>query len=265
MRSGATDENILAINNIVKNGYSYTNTSDSKNLAKDAYYEISVDVLTYGLQADEYAYISLKLNNVTYTFDLDEEKGVKVNTSTYNNGEEQLGEWRTYTFYVKTPEKTAVSNVTITLGLGKASDDEDNKEKNFVQGYAFFDNVVFREYEGTSDEFDKIENTSTDWKIIFTEEDALKDPEEEKDPENTTSDLLWLYITSGVIGGLIIVVVIGVVIKKYWSKISAIFKKNKGSTLSEYDKNHPNNAANKSNNNAAKKSDKKKSSDNFKD
>ncbi len=261
-----TDNNVLVINNIIKNGYSYTNSSDSKTLAKDSYYKVSVSVLTYGLSESEYAYISLKLNNVTYTFGKDADNNVLVNTSKYVNGSETLGVWTTYTFFVKTPAKASVSNVTITLGLGEksSSSDEDKKEENFVQGYAFFDNVAFE--TSTKEEFEKSSDGSNSKKITFTDEDAYKEaPKEEDENNNESGSLLWLYISSGVIGALIIIVVIAFLIKKYWYKIAPLFKKNKGTTLGDYDKNHPSNQ-----NNVQKPSQKngknnKKSSDNYND
>lgn len=260
-----TDNNILVINNIVKNAYSYTNSSDSKTLSKDSYYKVSVNVLTYGLGESEYAYISLKLNNVTYTFSKDADNKVLVNTSTYADGNETLGEWTTYTFFVKTPAKASVSNVTITLGLGEksSSNDDDKKEENFVQGYAFFDNVTFESID--KETFENSSDGSLSKKITFTDEDAYKEAPTENETNNTESgSLLWLYISSGIIGALIIIVVIAFIIKKYWYKIAPIFKKNKGTTLSDYDKNHP------SNQNVQKPSQKsgkndKKSSDNYND
>jgi len=222
--------------------------------------------LTYGLSESEYAYISLKLNNVTYTFGKDADNNVLVNTSKYVNGSETLGVWTTYTFFVKTPAKASVSNVTITLGLGEksSSSDEDKKEENFVQGYAFFDNVAFE--TSTKEEFEKSSDGSNSKKITFTDEDAYKEaPKEEDENNNESGSLLWLYISSGVIGALIIIVVIAFLIKKYWYKIAPLFKKNKGTTLGDYDKNHPSNQ-----NNVQKPSQKngknnKKSSDNYND
>ena len=58
------------------------------------------------------------------------------------------------------------------------------------------------------------------YRIVFTADDSTEEPEEEETPteEPETNSLLWLYITSGIVGVAIVVIVIIVIIKKVLPK-----------------------------------------------
>ena len=234
-------DNVLAIYNKNANAYKYT--SSSLTLKGDTYYRISVWVLTYGLEKDDSATIALKLNNLSYTFGKltrTEDNDVKraVNTSTYaDDGTETVGSWTQYNFYVKT-DADVTPTATLTLSLGY----ED--EENFVKGYAFFDNFTVDEIseedfidrkpvEGeTEDTIDESliadELVANNYRIVFTQDDAdaEEEPEETEptDPTNPAADYLWLWISSGVLGALIIVAVIVVLFRKFSKKSKKLVK-----------------------------------------
>lgn len=247
--SNYVGDNVLVIYNKTENAYKYTSSS-SITLKGDTYYKISVWVLTYGLEEDDTATISLKLNNLSYTFGKKtrtEDNDVKraINTSTYaEDGTETIGSWTQYNFYVKT-EEDVTPTATLTLSLGF----ED--EENFVKGYAFFDNFTVDEI--TEDEFierkpgenDDEEGAEIDesliadelvpnnYRIVFTQENA--DAEEETEETETTTpnptgDLMWLWISTGVLGALIIVAVIVVMYRKFSKKSKKLVKGGKKQT-----------------------------------
>lgn len=243
--SNNVGDNVLVIYNKNANAYKYTSSS-TITLKGDTYYRISVWVLTYGLGKDDSATISLKLNNLSYTFGKEtrtEANDVKraVNTSTYaEDGTETIGAWTQYNFYVKT-EADVKPTATLTLALGF----ED--EEKFVEGYAFFDNFTVDEI--TEDEFierkpvegETEENIDesliadelvpNNYRIVYTQEDAdaEEEPEEEEttDPTNPASEYMWLWISTGVLGALIIVAVIVVLYRKFSKKSKKLVKSGK--------------------------------------
>ena len=219
--SGVLGDNVLVINNKVAGAYSYS--ADSITLEGDTYYKVSIWALTYKLGSDETATISLKLNNLTYTFgrqnhsEGDDAKRV-INTSTYaEDGTETLGDWTQYTFYVHTEEDvTPTAVLTAQLGF----------DGHMIEGYAFFDNfevdkISEEDYNAatnTDESAGAVMEVATNYAITFTEEDANaeEEPEEDDTPDDTgTGDLIWLWITSAVIGVILLVVVIVVLVKKY--------------------------------------------------
>ena len=239
--SNYVGDNVLVIYNKNANAYKYSSSS-SVTLKEDTYYRISVWVLTYGLEKDDTATISLKLNNLSYTFGKEtrtEDNDVKrtVNTSSYSeDGVETIGAWTQYNFYVKT-ETGVTPSATLTLSLG--FEDEDS----FVKGYAFFDNFtvdvitedefierkpVEGETEETIDEsLIADELVANNYRIVYTQEDAdaEEEPEEEETTEETpTADYLWLWISTGVLGALIIVAVVVVLFRKYSKKNKKLVK-----------------------------------------
>lgn len=248
------NENILVINNTLATEYVY-NYSLSKSLTSKSYYRISIDVLTYRLAQDQNANISLKLENNTYEFAKNDENGVKVNTSTYaTDGSETVG-WKTYYFYVSTPEKNDIGNVKLSVGLGNSD------KKNYVAGFAFFDNLNIQKID--SDEFpeetkpegstDDMYNKAISHRIVFTDAD-MNNPEP---PAEKESNFLWLYITTGIIGGLVLLAVIVVLYKKVIKKhIRVRGKSNKNAKPATYSKNTTPDNSKKSGN---------KPSDSFKD
>lgn len=213
---GSSNNNILVINNNVASEYTYSTTLAENSLTANKYYEISVFVLTYNVDKDKTARIQLKLHNSTYEFGKNDSRGINVNTA---------GEWRRYSFFIATQDNADIDSVQLSVSLGTSG------EENYVAGYLFVDNVSISEitedrfntqvpedkFPETSEEendfnFDK-NITSVKHRIIFTSDDLNKEPEEEKEKE--VDPLLWLYITSGIIGGLIVIVVIIFLLKKF--------------------------------------------------
>lgn len=207
-------DNVLVINNKIAGAYKFT--SSDVTLSGDTYYRISIWVLTYGLDEDDTATLSLKLNNLSYTFGReerteDDDIARKVNTSTYADGAETVGDWTCYTFYVHTEKDvTPTANMTVQLGFDGA----------MIDGYAFFDNfsidtITQEEFEAaTGDDM----SVATNYSVTFTQEDA--DAEEDTTDEGgddtpANTDLIWVWITTGIIGAILIVVVIVVLVKKY--------------------------------------------------
>lgn len=203
----SSNPNALVINNNVATEYNYT-YSLSKSLNTESYYKISIKVLTYNLSENAYAKISLKLNNLSYTFDNDSTKSIKVNHNLA---------WHEYSFYINTPTKTAISSTSLTVALGSKG--------NLVKGYAFFDDLTIAKID--KDEFDAAVpvdddekpaegyNTADELRIVFTEDDVEATPPEEEDE---TDPLLWLYISSGILGGLIVLVMLVYLIKWLYTK-----------------------------------------------
>lgn len=213
-----------------KNKTAYRYTSKSSTLKEDTYYKISIWALTYGLESGKTAYISLKVNNLTYSFGLNNPttelaKSRLINTSTYDaDGKETIGEWKEFSYYIRT-EKGVKPNITLTMGLGYAEKD------NYIQGRLFVDNFSVIEVDEAGfiarlpiegEDPEKLDESSlpaetakNNYRIVFTKENA----EAEVTPEPGTveekkTNLNWLYITSGVIGGVIVVVVVFVLVKK---------------------------------------------------
>lgn len=219
--NGVLGDNVLVINNKVAGAYSYS--ADSITLEGDTYYKVSIWALTYKLDRDETATISLKLNNLTYTFgrqnhsEGDDAKRV-INTSTYaEDGTETVGDWTQYTFYVHT-EKDVTPTAVLTAQLGF--------DGHMVEGYAFFDNFEvdkiseddYKAATNTDESTGTVMDVANNYAINFTEEDANAEEEPDEDDETEdpgTSDLIWLWITSAVIGVILLVVVIVVLVRKY--------------------------------------------------
>lgn len=232
-------DSVLAIYN--KNAGAYKYSSTSTNLKADTYYKISVWVLTYGLAKDDSATVTLKLNNQTYTFgklisdkSTAYDKNRLINTSTYaEDGTETIGTWKELNYYVKT-DKDVTASATLSVGLGYSGKD------NWKDGYVFADNfsvtaiteeefierkVVEGETEETIDEsLIADELVPNNFRIVFTEEsanaeeDLNADKEENTDDNKNKNDLLWLWITSGIVGGVIVIAVIVVMIRKFAPK-----------------------------------------------
>lgn len=208
-------DNVLVINNKTAGAYSFT--ADSVTLEGATYYKISVWALTYKLAKGDTATVSLKLNNLTYTFGREnhsegDDASRVINTSTYaEDGTETVGNWTQYTFYVHTEEDvTPTAVLSAQLGFDGA----------MTEGYAFFDNFEIDEI--TEEEFTEATGEemkiATNYSITFTEEDANAEEEpEEEEPtdEPGGSDLIWVWITTAVIGVVLLVVVIVVLVKKY--------------------------------------------------
>lgn len=227
----------LVIYNKKDTAYGYT--SNSISLKEDTYYKISIWLLTYGLESTDSATVTLKINNLSYVFGklsttelTANEQARRINTSEYSDGNEKIGVWTQYNFYVKTEAKVTAS-ATLSISLGADSGDD---EALWMSGYVFADNfltetvteeefIARQPVEGeTEDTIDESIIDSTlvpnNFRIVFTTEDAGAEPPEEKPTEGNGNDnsFLWLYITSGVIGGLIVIVVVVWLIKKFAPK-----------------------------------------------
>lgn len=228
----------LVIYNKQNTAYGYT--SNSISLAEDTYYKISIWILTYGLNSGDSATVTLKLNNLSYVFGklstselTANEQARRINTSTYDaEGNETIGVWTQYNFYVRT-EKGVTATATLNVALGAESGDN---EELWRSGYVFADNfltekitesdfIARQPVEGETDE--TIDNSiiasdlvPNNFRIVFTSNDADAEEPTDEEENNGGSDTsyLWLYITSGVIGGLILIVVIVWLIKKFAPK-----------------------------------------------
>ena len=202
------------------------------------------------------------------------DKARRINTSTYDeDGNETVGSWQEISFYVYIDEDVEESvSGTLTLQLGDTDEwvsgyaffdnfscveisertegettvtpaeivsgmvgfdvvytDSENAENNNVFG----DENAFNE-DGSIKDSAKL---AGNYIVRYTQADAEKAPEEE-DPDgdgDSTSDLLWLYIVSGIIGGLIVIAVIVVIARKVMSKRK---RQKDVSKKSEFDRNY---------------------------
>lgn len=214
-------ENLLMINNKVASGYSYK-TYSSKTLTNNKYYEASVWVKTYLIEENKGAYIRLHTDEVTYTY---------FNINTASNAE-TMGEWTKYSFYLFNDSGASVYSVYVTIGLGLYNSIDDKDE--YVQGYAFFDNFTIREM--TSSEYDtkataipekqpnedgirpkRISDDGNEWVLVMTKLESDEADPIDPDPSDPLppagNNFEWLYISSMVIGGVLIIVVVVVLIR----------------------------------------------------
>lgn len=243
--SDPANNSVLAIYNKAKTAYQYT--ASSIDLKEDTYYCISIYVLTKDLESGATATVRLKINNQTYTFG-------RIKSSSYDeaidgkrlvNGEE----WTKYSFYIHT-EKNTTATATLSVALGNS------KEDNWLTGYVFADNYSV-DTTLTAEQFAQIGTVNKDedgnitsvevnpellpntYMINFTEDDASADSnttEKEDEEDEETSDLMWLWITSGVIGAFIVIAVIVYLIKKYAPKRKRRLTKKSGAQSSKNNK-----------------------------
>lgn len=213
---GDTNSNILVIHNNVASEYTYSTTLADNSLTENKFYEISLYVLTYGVDESKTAKISLKLHNSTYEFSKNDKRGINVNTT---------GAWKKYSFFIATEDNANIDKVELSVSLGASGKD------NYVAGYLFVDNVSISEidedrfntevpedkYPTTNDEEENFSFetsfSSIKHRIVFTSDDLNKDPEEETEKE--TDPLLWLYITSGIVSGLVLIAVAIYLLRKF--------------------------------------------------
>ena len=106
----------------------YGYTSASFSIEKNAYYKLSVDVLTYGIAGDP--------DNE----DADPGARIYVSSATYAEfaGIDTKGKWVTYEIYIEGGVSSS-SSLTVNLSLGKYSSYYND---GLTTGYAFFDNVT---------------------------------------------------------------------------------------------------------------------------
>jgi len=236
-------DGVLVINNQVASYANYKNSS-SLTFNKASYYKVSVYARTVGIEQGKFASVRVETGSDAVKYE------IPVNTE-YTQGKDADGKvtytantenkWQLYTFYVKTAESTNTSSVHLYLTLGTTDDK--------IQGYAFFDNVSIVALEDST-EFDqayalryKVDSTgkavvdengqyvSADTADEFLlnnriiraddKEDDAKE-EDNTNPEDntpqTSSDLLWLYITSIVIAVLLLAVIVVYFVRKYMPK-----------------------------------------------
>ncbi|HKL93943.1 MAG TPA: hypothetical protein VJZ69_01505, partial [Clostridia bacterium] len=192
----------LIINNKKPSGYFFKGTSYT--LTAETFFRISVWAKTYNVEAGKGAYIGIDVKDNDKEF-------VNINTET----------WTEYVFFIKTAD-TDVSNVALTLGLGKQATSETDTE-SLLTGYAMFDNVTFDIM--TETEFEAIDTNSelfTSGKayVIETPESAA-DVDDEKTPETEPAykpDLsyLWWMIPTICVAIALIAVMVAVFIKKVY-------------------------------------------------
>lgn len=144
-----------------KDATAYGYTSNSADITPGKYYKISIWVLTYKLALNSKASddidknfiptatIALKANNKTYEFgrkltseSSDYDKKRIINTSTYDDdGNETIGQWTEYSFYIYAEEDIEDTTATLTVSLGF-------KNKNYyLTGYVFVDNFSVEEID----------------------------------------------------------------------------------------------------------------------
>lgn len=236
-------------------------TKDIKYLTKEI---VDKDEEKYADWEDKKSYetatITLSLNNKNYSFGKTVEKDKKLTDFTGDKASEEFAdyevdvkrivnpsEWTTYTFYIaldKEIEETVSASLKLSIG---------GKNVSYWQsGYLFLDNFEFEEMDAIAFEGDEGVDptvpkaseltkdnalTATTYRIDFTNEDATaeQEPEETEEPapeNNTGKDFLWLYITSGIIGALLVIILLIYIIKKYAPKQKKI-KKSKKTTISK--------------------------------
>ena len=144
-----------------KDATAYGYTSNTATITPGKYYKISIWVLTYklALNGDEdkdidsnfvpTATITLKANNMTYEFgkkltsaSTDQDKKRIVNTSTYDeDGNETIGQWTEYSFYIHAEDDIEDTTATLTVSLGFKGKDY------YLTGYVFVDNFSVEEID----------------------------------------------------------------------------------------------------------------------
>ena len=151
-------DKVLVIYNKDNTAYGYT--SNSADIEAGKYYKISIWLLTYKLavnaDADNLddafvptATITLKANNKTYQFGKkltssseNYDKQRIINTSTYDEeGNETIGKWTEYSFYIYAEEDIESTTATLTVSLGFDGEDYN------LTGYVFVDNFSVEEIE----------------------------------------------------------------------------------------------------------------------
>ena len=242
-------DSVLVIDNKTAGSYGYTSTSFT--MAK-TYYKISIFVLTKDLaylkEADidkteskydgfkekniyDTATITLTVNNKTYTFGKNVEKDKTKDDFAGETQEEDWAEyqlaksrlvnnsdaWQEYTYYISLDEDIEEDvSATVKISVGGKS------VSYWEKGYLFADNFTVEEIE-QADYDAGVEGAAT-YKIAYTNEDAKADPEEDEEEEENngsnseSKNWLWLYITSGIIGGILVIILTIYIIRKYAPK-----------------------------------------------
>lgn len=206
----AGKNNILFMYALKDYSYRYEMSNNVK-LEKDSCYKITVDAATFNLTKGA-AQFRLVLKDFTSPV-------VTIKDS----------EFKTYEIYIKTLKDSELSDVNILLSLGE--------KNNQANGIVFFDNVSIQKieldaYETKHNEYTKLSNDkqeTSSFKALTLEEKQKVEPEKKEKEEKTKpqNPLIWLYISSGILGALIIIVVIVVYVRKYREKKGKVAKPRK--------------------------------------
>lgn len=194
----------LLIHNEDMTAYGFT--SSKFTFSKNSYYKVSFSAKL--VDASENAYLYVQLNDTTAGVG---DYVIKITAS----------EWTDGTFYIKTSSSDA--SVTVKLGLGRVYTPANSSDVvyDYCTGFALFDNIDVQkiessEYNAASTDADAhvLKDTLTDSKNIDAGTDSDKD-----DDKNSLS---WLWISSIVIGALMIIAVIVYFVKKVLPKRRAL-------------------------------------------
>lgn len=205
---------MLVINNMEKSAYTYSGSSVT--MKEQSFYEVSVFVRTYGIDAtdDETvgAFVELYLGSANETDNPFIFKSIRTASD---------AGFVEYKFYVKTLNED-VTSVSLKLALGKYTSDEVDGETvvtGLTSGYAMFDDVTIRKIDENA--YDAVEESDTVQKrTVSSESKGSSDDDSSDDSNNTTPDstfnteALWWMIPTIVLGLLIIIVVIVYVVRK---------------------------------------------------
>lgn len=217
---------MLVINNMEKSAYTYSGSSIT--MKEQSYYEVSVFVRTYGIDAtdDETvgAFVELYLGSANET----DNPFIFKSIRTANDAG-----FVEYKFYVKTLNED-VTSVSLKLSLGKYVSDEVNGETvvtGLTSGYAMFDDVTIKKIDETA--YDAAEeNDFVQKREVSSESKGTSDDDNTDDSNNTTpnhtfnTEALWWMIPTIVLGLLIIIVVIVYIVRKVRKPIAKKKEKN---------------------------------------
>ena len=215
--SAPQSDSMLLIYNEKAAAYSYTSTSTSA--ASGKYYKVSFSFKTYALGEGQKAYATLTIDGTDYTLNL------------------AADNWVNAEFYVLNSAASSKS-FTLKLGMGTVVDETNH----YVEGFVMFDDVAIE----TTDKAAYDSAVAGDTVMKFTVTDDIEPGTEDKedgDADPGKKNLNWLWISSAVLGAVIIVVVIIYFVQKYAPKKKA---KVKASSFDKRFKDNPDSIKNKS-------------------
>lgn len=283
---------VLVINNQEAGYYNYK--SASLTLASKTAYALTLDARTFNIAEGEFARVRVSVGDDNFDLAFNSEHVYKVDEAgNYvladgaNVYEAKDSAWTRLSFYLQNAKSTSVTAyVQLMLGMSALEAGMDGSQA--VRGTALFDNVTFEQItaEAFNTEYAKVYVLNAENEVTKDEagndvkaagadryqlsakavrisddyssdpEDEKKDKEKEKEPEKTDSSLLWLYITSIVIAGILIIVIVVWLIRRFMPKKA--LKRTKKDV--DYDRNNGDENAN-----AKSTKDEKKTDDEFKD
>lgn len=196
----------LLIQNEDETAYSFT--SSKFTFSKNSYYKVSFSARL--LEASENAYLYVQINDTTAGVG---DYVIKISAS----------DWTTGTFYLKTSSSDA--SVTVKLGFGRVYTPSGSSDVtyDYFSGFAMFDNIDIQKIEAseyntanTDEAANVLKDTLTDSKNIN------KGDDEDNTDDSGKNNLGWLWISSAVIGALIIAAVVVYLVKKVIPKRKAL-------------------------------------------